>query len=89
MVVVDGTRYLGYGELRRDPATTGRHVTGVLPGCDDSGGQVPAEPDESVEGAELADVPLATAFLWNGGLYVREGPELPAAARAWFRAPTS
>jgi hypothetical protein len=40
-----------------------------------------------VQVAELADVPLQTAFLWNGSVFIREGRELPAANRAWFRAP--
>lgn len=40
-----------------------------------------------VEVAELADVPLGTAFLWNGSVFLREGRELSTADRTWFRAP--
>ena len=83
----DGHTYWGVGGVKRDPATTGRRVEAVMPGCDDSGGQEPAEPDERVEVGELADVPLGTAVLWNGSVYVRDGRELPNAARVWFRAP--
>jgi hypothetical protein len=84
-VVYQGQTYLGTGELRRDPATTGRRVDGVLPACDDSGGQRPVDHDQPVRVAELADVPLGTAFLWSGGVYLREGQQLPAAAQLWFR----
>jgi len=35
----------------------------------------------------LADVPAETAVLWNGSVYLRDGRELPAPARLWFRAP--
>jgi len=82
-----GHAYWGSGPLKRDPATTGRLVAGVIPACDDSGGQQPEDPAEPVEVAELADVPLDTAFTWNGGIFVRDGRELPAATRPWFRAP--
>ncbi|HEU4568189.1 MAG TPA: DUF6281 family protein [Marmoricola sp.] len=82
----DGHLYLGQRPLAHEPATTGRLVDAVLPGCDDTGGQTAAEPDEKVQVAELADVPITTAFLWQGSVYVRDGQELPAAARAWFRA---
>ena len=87
VVVYRGATYLGTGELKRDPATTGRHVAGLLPGCDDSGGQLPATPEESVQVDELVDVPLATAFRWQGTVYVREGRRLPPGTRAWFRSP--
>ena len=74
--------------LKRDPATTGRIVEGILPLCDDSGGQdPPVGPEESVQVAELEGVPLGTAFLWNGGIYLRRGHRLPAATEVWFRAP--
>jgi hypothetical protein len=86
-IVYRGDIYVGHGELKRDPATTGRQVTGALPGCHDSGGQDPAEPDEAVQVAELVEVPLDTAFQWNGSIFVREGRELPPETRSWFRAP--
>ncbi|HYQ31682.1 MAG TPA: hypothetical protein VEQ83_00595 [Lapillicoccus sp.] len=82
-----GHAYWGSGPLKRDPATTGRLVAGVIPACDDSGGQQPEDPAEPVEVAELADVPLDTAFTWNGAVFVRAGRELPAATRPWFHAP--
>lgn len=78
--------YLGQGPVKRDPATTGRLVDGVLPSCDDTGGQQPAEPDERVQVTELADVPLETAFLWQGSVYLRKGRQLPATTRTWFQA---
>ena len=86
-VVYRGHTYWGTGELKRDPATSGRLVEGVIPACDDSGGQEPETPDERIQVAELVDVPLETAFRWNDGIYVREGQQLPAATRVWFRAP--
>lgn len=86
VLVYDGHTYLGHGGVRRDPATTGRLVEGVLPSCDDTGGQQPVEPDERVQVAELADVPLETAFLWQDVVYVRKGQALPAATEIWFRA---
>lgn len=86
-VVYQKHTYLGHGEVKREPATSGRLIEGMLPSCDDSGGQDPVEPDRPVQVAELADVPLETAFLWNGSVYIRNGRELPAAAQIWFRAP--
>jgi len=87
VIVYGGVTYWGHGELKRDPATTGRHVTGMIPSCDDSGGQEPPERDEAVHVAELVDVPLETAFRWGDSIFIREGRELPAATRVWFRAP--
>ena len=80
-----GHTYWGHGPVKRDPATTGHMVRGVLPGCDDSGGRRDVE-DEPVRLAELADVPVETAVLMDGAVYVRHGRALPAAARVWFRA---
>ena len=83
-----GHAYSGGGALKRDPATTGRHVDGVRPLCDDSGGQdPPVGPAETVQVSELEDVPLDTAFVWMGELYLRRGHQLPAATKIWFRAP--
>jgi hypothetical protein len=59
-----------------------------MPACDDSGGQEPVGSDARVEVDELADVPVGTAVLWNGSVYLRDGGELPAAARLWFSAPS-
>lgn len=86
-VVYDGHLYLGQRPPKRDPATTGRLFDAVLPGCDDTGGQLPADPDERVKVSELADVPITTAFLWQDTVFVRRGHELPAVSRPWFRAP--
>jgi hypothetical protein len=77
-----GATYLGHGDLRRDPPTTGRRVPGVLPACDEA-----VEQDRPVQVAELVDVPLGTAFVWHGTVFVREGRELPAVARSWFEEP--
>jgi hypothetical protein len=88
MIEYGGHTYWGHGALKRDPMTTGRLVAGVLPGCDDSGGQDPAaDHAEPVQVAELVDIPLDTAFLWADTIFVRDGRVLPAAARSWFRAP--
>ena len=87
VVEYDGAAYYGHGDLKREPPVTGRVVRGIVPSCDDSGGQVPAEPAAAVELAELADLPLRTAVLLRGTLYVREGLVLPARAARWFRAP--
>jgi len=87
VIVHDGQLYLGTGGMKRDPATTGRLVDGVVPGCDDSGGQLPTDPDQHVKVEELADVPVSTAVLWQDVVYVRRGAELPVQARTWFRAP--
>ncbi len=87
VVEYDGAVYYGHGDLKRVPAVTGRVVRGVVPSCDDSGGQVPSEPAAAVELAELADLPLRTAVLLGGTLFVREGHVLPARAARWFHAP--
>jgi hypothetical protein len=81
----DGNLYLGQGQLRRDPATTGRLVDGSVPPCNDTGGA--SEEAEPAQLAELEDVPVETAVLFNGGVYVREGADLPASTEPWFTAP--
>lgn len=78
--------YAGRGGLRRDPATTGRLVTAVMPRCADSGGRESGAPAHRVQVAELVDVPLRTAFLWHDDLYVRDGHRLPPTTRVWFLA---
>ena len=87
VVMRHGHTYWGVGQVKRDPATTGRLVDAVVPACDDSGGQRPVEPDEPVQVHELADVPVGTAVLRDGRVYLREGRELPSVAQPWFRAP--
>jgi hypothetical protein len=79
-----GHRYVGYGDLLRDPATTGLLDAGSLPGCDDGNG---AAPTRRVRVAELVDVPLRRAVLVDGVLYVRTDRALPQPARKWFVAP--
>ena len=83
-VTYNGHPYFGYGELVREPDITGRSFPAVLPGCDDSGGQDPAELDEAVVVHELVDVDPSVAVLLNGALYIRDGRVLPKAARSWF-----
>lgn len=83
----DGTTYLGHGDLKREPGTTGRVMDAVVPGCDDTGGLADPEPEQKVRVAELEDVPPDTAVLYNGSVYVREGSDLPADAGDWFTAP--
>lgn len=82
----DGHRYWGLGGLKRTPEVTGRSVSAVLPGCDDTGGKEPP-PAEPVEAQQLAAVDPTTALLFNGAVYVRDGRELPRSTRMWFRAP--
>ena len=83
-----GHAYFGGGDLKRDPTTTGRLVDGVLPVCDDAGGQdPPVGPAETVHVSELEGVPLDTAFLWMGDVYLRRGHRLPETTKIWFRAP--
>jgi len=78
----DGHRYVGHGELVRDPETTGRVEDGRLPGCDDGNG---ASPDRTAKVEELADVPQSRAVLVDGQLYVRTDRPFPEEARQWFR----
>lgn len=72
-----GHRYVGHGDLVRDPATTGRVETGTATGdgCDLS---------REVEVAELADILMGRAVLAEGTVYVRADRPFPAAARTWF-----
>ncbi len=86
VLVHDGHRYLGVAPVRRDPATTGRLARAVLAACDDTGGRERGR-DENVRVAELVGVPLATAVLLDGEVYVRDGRALPQRSRRWFRAP--
>lgn len=86
-LVHDGRTYLGSGDLRREPEVTGRSLPAVLPGCDDIGERSGAEEDAPVRAEELVGVDSGTAVLVDGSLYVREGRDLPAHARRWFRAP--
>lgn len=87
VLVYDGHTYFGTGGVKRDPDITGRSMSAVLSGCDDSGGQTEAESDEPVQVNELADVPPSTAVHFQGSIYVRDGRELPEQTRRWFRAP--
>lgn len=85
---VDGVRFVGTGELRRTPETTGRTVPAVQPGCDDSGGQDDAgSADEPVEADVLADVAPDVAVLLSGTLYVRDGEPVPTAVRTLLTPP--
>jgi len=85
VLVHGGHRYLGVAPVRRDPATTGRLVPAVLPACDDTGGREQGRAQRT-RVAELAGVPVATAVLRDGEVYVRAGRVLPHRARRWFRA---
>ena len=87
VLLYDGHTYLGGSPLKRDPKVTSRSMPAAVPGCDDTGGQSEAEKDEPVRVVELADVPPATAVLFHGSIYVREGRVLPAEVMDWFRAP--
>ncbi len=81
LVRYDGHRYHGHGELQRMPATAGSAGTATRLACDDGNG---ASPEEDIDVVELSDVPLNRAFLSHGQVYVRDGLDLPAAARGWF-----
>ena len=81
----DGDEYGGHGDLKRQPATTGRVETGVAPGCDDGNGEAP---DRQVRVAELADLPMDRAVLVEGSLYVRTDLPFPESARPWFVPPS-
>ncbi|RYP85890.1 hypothetical protein EKO23_11330 [Nocardioides guangzhouensis] len=87
LIRYDGHDYLGTGELRRTPATTGRTLRAAVPGCDDTGEQGPAPHDEAVRVEELAGIDPDVAVLWNGAVFVRRGRMLPPSTRVWFRAP--
>jgi hypothetical protein len=87
VIVHDGHTYWGTAPVKRDPDTTGRLVNGVRPACDDTSGQETAGPAEHVKVAELAGVPITTAFLWHTTVFVRRGSDLPAGTRPWFHAP--
>ena len=86
MVVYDDHAYYGRGQLQRDPETTGRVVSGTMPGCNDTGGT--DEPAEAVALEELSDVPIETAVLFHDAVFVREGAQLPASTQGWFDVPT-
>ena len=81
LVRYDDHRYHGEGELQRMPATGGPAGTATRVTCDDGSGE--SEADE-VDVTELRDVPLERAFLSHGQIYVRDGRDLPEAARVWF-----
>lgn len=88
LIEYNGSTYQGAGPLSRTPETTGRTMSAVLPGCDDSGGAAGSNVvDEPVLVLELARVDASVAVLFQNGLYVRDGAQLPAEVRAWFRAP--
>lgn len=82
-----GNTYLGRGGVDRIPVTTGRTLPGVLPECDDSGGQDEPIGDEPVEVEVLADVDPTVAVLFHDTIYIRDGEELPQSTQFWFRPP--
>lgn len=84
LIEYDGARYAGHGELRRDPALTGRTDEGTVASCDDGEG------DTGVESAvveELVDLPLSRAFLSGGTVFLRQDRPFPEEIRDWFRPP--
>ncbi|QZY27898.1 hypothetical protein K6T13_10325 [Nocardioides coralli] len=87
MIEYDGHTYWGQAQLMRRPEVSGRTVTVVRPGCEDSGGQGEVEQDTEVEARELADVGPETAVLVGDSLFVREGRDLPEQLDDWFRSP--
>lgn len=82
----DGTDYIGWSGIVRDPEVTGRQVTGTLLGCSDRG--VGEADDATVEASVLVAIKPETALLLDGTLYVREGREPPEWTRRWFTEPT-
>lgn len=85
MVVFDGQRYYGHGDLMRIPATTGRTDVGRRSSCDDGHG---SDPTRDVEVEEIDGIPLSQAFLADGTFYIRDGADFPKLARPWFRPQT-
>jgi hypothetical protein len=85
LVDYDGHRYVGHGDLKRDPETTGRIGSGTTVGCDDGNG---AAPDRHVEVTALADVPPRQAVLVEGQLYVRVDQPVPETVASWMEAPS-
>ncbi len=83
VVEYDGRTYLAYGDLVREPETTGRVGRGSVPACDEG----EAATGYGVEVTELVDVPMHRAVLVDGSVYLREGQRLPKAARSWFVPP--
>ena len=87
VVRYNGHTYLGLG-VRVAPREGRPLGTGVLPGCDDGGGQ---EPDDAIELAEIQGVSPQIALAWRGDegtVFVLEGvDELPPELRRLMRAP--
>lgn len=83
----DGTDYIGFGGLVRDPDVTGEEVGVALQWCDDTGRGTPP-PDTPATAMVLADLPPDLALLVDRTLYVREGRELPRWTDRWFTEPT-
>lgn len=83
----DGTDYVGFGGLVREPEVTGEEVGVALQWCDDTGrGTTP--PDTPATARVLADLPPDLALLIDHTLYVRSGRELPRWTDRWFTEPT-
>ncbi|KRE94060.1 hypothetical protein ASG76_11720 [Nocardioides sp. Soil774] len=82
---MDRVTYIGIGGLLRDPEVTGEEVEAVMPGCNDTGGEMP--PEETVTAQVLTEIGSDTALLFNGDVYVREGREAPEQLRYWRTAP--
>jgi hypothetical protein len=82
LVRYDGHRYAGHGDLQRMPVTDGSGGTATSLPCDDGTGAAPAS---EMPVQRLRDIPLDRGFLSHGQLYVREGRDVPEAARAWLR----
>jgi len=85
VVDLDGHRYFGYGDLLTTPSTTSRTAVAISPSCDDGNG---ATGRDRLTAHEIRGIPMTTAVLVDGNLYLEENAQLTAEMRAWFRYPT-
>jgi hypothetical protein len=73
------------GPPDRSPMLTGRTATAVLPACDDGAGE--GHGPENVQVDQIEDVPLDTAFWWQGTIMLRRGARLPVSLEALYGPP--
>lgn len=73
----DGRGYDGYGEPARMPEPGDRIGTGILPGCDDSGGQDPVEPPKEVDVYRYPGIDAEVAVITRNGVWLAIGAAAP------------
>ncbi len=84
VVRFDGRTYVGHGDLRRSPETTGRAWGATVPSCEDGNGAAPAA---RVRVRELRGISIGQALLVDGQLFLAKGEPIPEVARVWFAPP--